>query len=131
MADSELEAIRARRLAEMQAQQQGGRGGRGGPSQEEQEEMKAKQADMRNSILSQVLDQQARARLNTIAVAKPDKAKKVEDMLIQMTQMGQIQTKLSEDQLKSLLERVSEQTQKTKVKFDRRRAALDDSDDDM
>jgi len=129
--DDDLEAIRARRMAELQ-QQYGGSGGGGGPSAEQQEQMKQKQEDMKNSILSQVLDQQARARLNTIALAKPEKAKMVESMLIQMTQTGQIQSKLGEDQLKDLLEKVSEKTQKkTTVKFDRRRAALDDSDEDF
>lgn len=84
---------------------------------------------MRNSLLAQILDQTARARLNSIALVKPEKAKMVENMLIQMAQTGQIGGKIGESQLVSLLERVSEQTQKkTTVKFDRRRYA--DSDDD-
>ncbi|KAL3860284.1 hypothetical protein ACJMK2_010425 [Sinanodonta woodiana] len=128
MGDDELEELRARRLAEMQAQY--GRKG-GGPSQKDDEEAKEKMKDMKNSILSQVLDQSARARLNTIAVAKPEKAQMIEGMLIQMAQTGQIQSKLSEDQLIGLLSRVTEKTQKkTTVKFDRRRAQLDDSDED-
>ncbi|XP_033729222.1 programmed cell death protein 5-like [Pecten maximus] len=130
MEDDDLESIRARRMAEMQAQYGGGGGGGGGgPSQEEQMEKARQMADMKHSILSQVLDQPARARLNTIAVAKPEKAKMVENMLIQMAKSGQIQNKIGEDQLKGLLERVSEQTQKkTTVKFKRR--VLDDSDED-
>ncbi|XP_050399316.1 programmed cell death protein 5 [Patella vulgata] len=126
--DDELEAIKARRMAELQ--QQYGAGG-GGPSAEEQQERQRQQTDMKNSILSQVLDQSARTRLNTIAVAKPEKAKMVESMLVQMARTGQIQNKLGEDQLIGLLARVSEQTQnKTTVKFDRRRMRLDDSDED-
>ena len=58
-----------------------------------------KQEEMRHSILSQVLDQQARARLNTIAIAKPEKAKMVENMLIRMAQTGQIQGKVDIDDL--------------------------------
>ena len=84
--------------------------------------------DMKNSILSQVLDQSARARLNTISLAKPEKAKMVEGMLIQMAQSGQIQNKLGEDQLKGLLEKVSGRQKTTTVKFKRR--GLDDSDDE-
>ncbi|KAI0224981.1 Programmed cell death protein 5 [Lamellibrachia satsuma] len=126
MADDELEAIRAKRMAELQQQYGGG----GGGDKEQQEEVRRQQEDMKNSILSQVLDQQARARLNTIALTKPEKAKMVESMLIQMAQSGQIQSQLGEMQLKGLLERVSAQTQKTtKVKFDRRRAAVDSDDD--
>jgi len=125
MADADLDEIRARRMAELQ-QQMGG-----GPQDgNKQEEMRQQQEEMKNGMLSQLLDQQARARLNTIAVAKPEKAKMVENMLIQMARTGQIQGKLGEAQLKNLLERVSSQTQKTTtVKFDRRRAALDSDSD--
>ncbi|KAH3771761.1 programmed cell death protein 5-like [Dreissena polymorpha] len=126
MADDDLEAIRAKRMAELQGQM----GGPGGGSNQEQEQRQKQMEEMKHGILSQVLDQSARTRLNTIAVAKPDKAKMVESMLIQMAQSGQIQGKLNETQLKGLLERVSERTQKTTtVKFDRRRAALDSDSD--
>ncbi|XP_048752922.1 programmed cell death protein 5-like isoform X2 [Ostrea edulis] len=126
MADDELEALRAQRMAQLQSQYGGGAGQ---PSQEEREEKAQQMKEMKNSILSQVLDQEARARLNTIALAKPEKAQRVENMLCQMAQTGQIQNKIGEQQLKSLLERVSEQTsKKTTVKFKRR--GLDDSDED-
>jgi len=126
MDEDELETIRAKRMAQLQSA-----GGSGqGPSKEQQEEMRKQQEDMKNSILVQVLDQQARARLNMIAMTKPEKARMVESMLIQMAQRGQMQGKLGEEQLKSLLEQVSEKTQKTTtVKFDRRRAALDSDED--
>ena len=62
---------------------------------------------------------------------KPERAEKVEAMLIQMAQTGQIGGKLGEAELVGLLEKVSSHTQKkTTVKFDRRRMNLDDSDDD-
>jgi programmed cell death protein 5 len=126
MSDEDLEEIRAKRMAQLQ--QAGGMNQ--GPNKEQQEELMKQQNEMKNSILVQVLDQQARARLNIIALTKPEKARMVESMLIQMAQMGQIQGKLGEEQLKSLLEQVSEKTQKTTtVKFDRRRAALDSDDD--
>ena len=51
--------------------------------------------------------------VNTIALTKPEKARMIESMLCQMAQRGQISGKLDEDQFKSLLERVSEQTQKS------------------
>merc|ERR1711899_419139 len=49
---------------------------------------------MKNSILSQVLTQEARARLNTLRVAKPEKGQKIEAMLIQMAQTGQLADEL-------------------------------------
>jgi programmed cell death protein 5 len=45
--------------------------------------------------------------VNTLQVAKPDKARQVEAMLISMAQRGQIQGQLGEEQLKSILEQVS------------------------
>lgn len=133
MADEDLEEIRAKRMAELKGQYPGGPGGQGqGQNREQQEEMMRKQEEMKNSILVQVLDQPARARLNTLALTKPEKARNVESMLIQMAQRGQIQGKLGEEQLKDLLERISTQSQKTTtVKFDRRRAGMDSDEDDL
>ncbi|XP_067130708.1 programmed cell death protein 5 [Centruroides vittatus] len=126
MADTELEALRAKRLAELQQQYAGNQG----PRQNEEEERKIKEEEFRNHVLTQVLTQEARARLSTIGIAKPEKAKMIENMLIQMARLGQIQGKLQESDLIPLLERVSEQTKKkTIVKFDRRRAALDSDED--
>lgn len=49
-------------------------------------------------------------------MTKPEKAQMVENHLCQMARSGQMMNKLTDDQLVSLLERLSEQTQKaTKV----------------
>jgi len=130
MADDELEEIRKKRMAEMQ-QQYGGGGGGGGKAAAEQEERKNQMEDMKNSILSQALDQQARARLNTLMLAKPEKGRMIENYILQMAQRGGLPGKIGEDELKGLLSKISDQTQNTtKVKFDRRRAAFDSDDDD-
>ncbi|KAK2709008.1 hypothetical protein QYM36_014590 [Artemia franciscana] len=97
------------------------------------EERKARELETKHSILSQVLDQEARARLNTISVAKPEKASQIENMLIQMAQTGRIRGRLNDKELLGLLEQVGAMQQSkpsVTVKFDRRRAMLDDSDDD-
>ncbi|EFN86547.1 programmed cell death protein 5 [Harpegnathos saltator] len=127
MSDPELEVLRQQRLAQLQSQYKSNNV----DNKQAMEERMQQMEDMRNSILTQVLDQSARARLNTLCLGKPEKGKMVEEMLVNMAQRGQIAGKLGEKELISLLESVSQQTQrKTTVKFDRRRAALD-SDDDM
>ncbi|VEN45719.1 unnamed protein product [Callosobruchus maculatus] len=129
MADPELEALRQQRLAQLQSQYKG----TGDPEAENQkaEQLKARE-DAKNSILSQILDQAARARLNTLMLCKPEKGRMVENYLLQMAQTGQICTKVTEEALIKLLENVSSRTQsKTSVKFDRRRAALDSDEDDL
>lgn len=62
MDDRELQALRQKRLAELQQQQPGAAGGQSAQQQQQQEEQKRQQDDMKNSILSQVLTQGARAR---------------------------------------------------------------------
>ncbi|NP_001187876.1 programmed cell death protein 5 isoform X2 [Ictalurus punctatus] len=125
MADEELEAIRRQRMAELQAKH--------GDSSDEQGQQEAKQreTEMRNTILAQVLAQSARARLSNLALVKPDKAKAVENYLIQMARMGQLGGKISESGLIEILEKVSQQTEKkTTVKFNRQRVMDSDEDDD-
>jgi programmed cell death protein 5 len=64
MDDPELERLRQKRMSELQQQSGygGAQGGGGGSKAEQQEEMRRQQQDMKNSILSQVLTQEARAR---------------------------------------------------------------------
>uniref|UniRef100_F6ZDV6 Programmed cell death protein 5 n=1 Tax=Xenopus tropicalis TaxID=8364 RepID=F6ZDV6_XENTR len=115
MADPELEAIRRQRMAELQSKHG----------------VRSREDDMRNNILAQVLSQAARARLNNLALVKPEKAKAVENYLIQMARFGQLGGKLSEEGLIEILEKVSQQTEKkTTVKFNRRKVMDSDEDDD-
>ncbi|VDK84280.1 unnamed protein product [Litomosoides sigmodontis] len=96
---------------------------------------KAKEAaerekNMKNAILSQVLDQDAMARLSNLSAAKPEKSTMVENMIVQMARRGQIMGKMNDETLRQLLTRFSENTrQTTTVKFDRRRAAIDSDSD--
>lgn len=53
--------------------------------------------------------------MNTLALTKPEKAQMVENHLVQMARSGQLMGKFGEDQLKGLLEKLSEQTQKKTV----------------
>ncbi len=96
--DDDLEKIRQKRMAELQQQSGGSYGGpsagAGSQQQQQQEEMRRQQQDMKNGILSQVLTQEARARLNTLALTKPDKAQMVENHLIQLARSGQIMGKV-------------------------------------
>nr|XP_046205217.1 programmed cell death protein 5-like isoform X1 [Oncorhynchus gorbuscha] len=136
MADNELEAIRRQRMAELQSKHGSLSWNQMSPGdssndQQGQQEAKQKETEMRNSILAQVLDQSARARLSNLALVKPEKAKAVENYLIQMARMGQLGGKISETGLIDILEKVSQQTEKkTTVKFNRRKVMDSDEDDD-
>ena len=60
MEDNELQQLRQKRMAELQQQQAQQAGS--GQSHQQQEEQRRQQDDMKNSILAQVLTQEARAR---------------------------------------------------------------------
>ncbi|KAL3141399.1 hypothetical protein ABBQ32_004974 [Trebouxia sp. C0010 RCD-2024] len=125
--DPELEAIRQRRMQEIMAQQ-GGQGGQMTEEQQQQQQEQQQQAEeRRQTMLNQVLQPAARERLARIALVKPDKAKGVENMVLQMAQRGQLNEKVTENRLIGLLEQVNEQSStKTKVTIQRRRALDDD-----
>ncbi|VDM65538.1 unnamed protein product [Strongylus vulgaris] len=74
-------------------------------AQEKTRQQAENQENAVNSLLSQILDQQALVRLSNLSAVKPEKAKMVE--------RGQIVGKLSDDALKQLMERVATQTTRT------------------
>jgi len=129
MDDPDLEAIRQRRMQELMAQQQGGQGGQ--PMTQEQQAAQAEEKEaaetQRQGMLFAIMQPSARSRLARIALVKPDKARGVEEILLQAAKRGQITEKVSEERLIELLEQISEQTgQKTKITMQRRRAFDDD-----
>jgi len=118
----ELDAIRAKRLQELQQQKQL-------PNAGDVEKQKNEQEIAKNSILAQVMDQSAFARLSNLAAAKPDKAKTVESIIINMARMGQIRSKMSDEDLRGLLSRISDTKTNTTVKYNRRKIDSDDEDE--
>ncbi|KAG4102391.1 DNA-binding TFAR19-related protein [Neocallimastix lanati (nom. inval.)] len=134
MDDSELRAIRERRLAELKASSGMGGGlsgfGGEGPTSSEEEEKKSQIEDMRRNLLAQVLDNSARERISRIAIVKPEKARAVEDYILGMARSGRLTTKINETQLIDLLEQMNETKKETKIVYNRRRYLDDDSDDE-
>ncbi|XP_045751339.1 programmed cell death protein 5-like [Mirounga angustirostris] len=123
-AEEELGARRKERLAELQAKH-------GDPGDAARQEAKHREAEMSSSIVAQVLDQSARARLSNVALVKPEKTKAVENYLIRMARYGQLSGKVSEQGLIEILEKVSQQTEKkTTVKFNGRKVLDSDEEDD-
>ena len=81
--------------------------------QRQQEEQMAEQEAMRNSMLARILDHAARARLNSVKIVKPEKARMVEGMLINMARQGQLQGKVSENMLIGFLGEVTQKMQQS------------------
>ncbi|TYZ61455.1 hypothetical protein PybrP1_005309 [[Pythium] brassicae (nom. inval.)] len=81
---------------------------------------------MQAEQMKQKEQEQMRASLVT------QKARAIEDMVIQMAQRGQLAAKIGEEQLIDLLSRAgeTEEKQRTKVTMKRRTYFSDDDDDD-
>ncbi|KAL8413641.1 hypothetical protein RB594_005053 [Gaeumannomyces avenae] len=116
MEDADLEQIRKARLEQLKAQ--GGAGNKasgGGGGQAQQAEQKRQQeADARNGILNQILHPEAMDRLGRIRLVKESRA-----------------TEVTEDQLKELLNAVSDKQEEEKIVVSRRKGWADEDDDDL
>jgi programmed cell death protein 5 len=71
----------------------------------------------KEGILKQILNGDARMRLNNIKMVKPDLANLVEQYLIGMASQGKLRAPLTDDQLKQIL--LSIQQPKRDFKFNR------------
>jgi programmed cell death protein 5 len=111
MGDDELAEIRRKRMATMQQQavdQQ--------MMQEEMERQKQAESQLHMALL-QILEPEARERLNAIRLTRPDFARAVEQQLVLLAQSGRLKQKITDEQLKGLLQ----QLQPAKKEFNIRR----------
>ncbi|RLM01736.1 hypothetical protein CFD26_103385 [Aspergillus turcosus] len=139
MADAELEEVGTAALETFlnvpnllqQQQQQGGSRGAGGEGQDEQR--RQAEAERRSAILNQILEPEAADRLGRIRLVKESRAIDVENRLIMLAQTGQIRQKVTEEQLKELLNAIAENQRKDeeehKIVISRRKGGWDDDDD--
>lgn len=78
----------------------------GAMQQEEQERQRQHDAQMQMALMN-ILESDARERLNTIKLTRPDFAKSVEQQLVMLAQSGRIKSKISDEQLKTILQQVT------------------------
>lgn len=110
MDDPELEALRQRRLAEMQTNQQ-----QAIAQQQAAENQRRQMEIQKQAILRQILAPDARDRLSNIKVANPDLANMVEMQLIQLAQSGRIQGMITDAMLRDILRQVAPQHREIKI----------------
>ncbi|KID89346.1 DNA-binding TFAR19-related protein [Metarhizium guizhouense ARSEF 977] len=137
MDDSELEQIRRARLEQLKAQSGASSGGpssnNGGQDQERQKQHVSHipyQDDARQHILNQILHPEAADRLGRIRLVKEQRATDIENRLITLAQTGQLRQKVTEAQLKELLNAMADNKEEEKIVVSRRKG-WDDDDDDL
>ncbi|MGA2913702.1 MAG: DNA-binding protein [Methanoregula sp.] len=101
MGDDELNELRKRRMAQLQQQ--------AGDQQAMQAELERQERikSQMQMVLMSILEPDARERLNTIKLTKPDFAGAVEQQLIQLAQSGRLKNKITDSQLKELLRQLA------------------------
>jgi programmed cell death protein 5 len=86
------------------------------------------EAEARQNILNQILHPEAADRLGRIRLVKEQRATEVENRLIMLAKTGQLRQKVTEDQLKELLNAVSDNKEEEKIVVSRRKGWDDDDD---
>lgn len=75
-----------------------------GPSKDEEKERE--EQVKRQALLRQYLTPEARERLKRVSLVKPDLARRVEDIIIQLGVQGRLDHRITDGELKSILARV-------------------------
>ena len=106
MDDPELEALRQRRMQELQQQ----------AMQQQQQEQ---QAEMQlQNAMRQILTPEARDRLNNIKLANPQMGQQIEMQLVQLAQSGRIPVPVDDEMLRNILGQIT--PKKREITIERR-----------
>lgn len=101
MVDDELAELRRRKMEQMQRQAM---------SQQAMEDEAARQQQIDAQVraaLMEILEPEARERLNTIKLTRPEFAKAVEQQLVMLAQSGRVRQRITDEQLKTLLSQLT------------------------
>jgi programmed cell death protein 5 len=92
----DIEAIRKKKLRDLQQQQ--------AFSQEDFEDTQQKEfEDQKKLILRAILTDDARERLGRIKAARPEMAENLENQLVMLAQSGRLKNKINDEQLREIL----------------------------
>ena len=75
----------------------------------------AEVASMKDQALRTILSPQARLRLTNVRMVKPELASMVENYLIGMASQGKLNTQISDDQLKQILQSIQQPKRDFKI----------------
>ena len=105
--DEELEALRRKRMAELQ---------RSSYDDQRRAQQQQQLDRQKQTIIRQILSPEARQRLTNIRIVKPEFAEELEMQLIQLAQTGRLRGKVTDEQLKRTLEQLQGQRREIKIR---------------
>ena len=105
--DGELEELRRRKTQELQSQYQ---------EQQRQAEQRRQFDVQKRAAILQILTPEARSRLANIRAVKPEFAEQLEIQLIQLAQSGRLGSKLTDSQLKEILDKLQARKREIKIR---------------
>ena len=114
---SDLDEIRQKRMAELQAQQAAAQqqAQQQQAAQMQQQEAQAQFEAQKKQILGQILTSEARNRLANLKLTKPELVNNIELQLIQSAQAGSLRGKVTDEQIKVLLKQIAGQKREIKI----------------
>jgi len=105
--DEELEALRRRRLMELQRQM----------LQEQQRAEAQRRLELqKQSLMRRILTPKARQRLANLKMVRPEFASQLELQIIQIAQQGRISIPITDDQLKEILSRLQSSRREIRIR---------------
>ena len=105
--DEEIEAIRRKRMADLQRRL----------SQEQQRAQVEQQVELqKQALLRRILNSDARQRLTNLKIVKPEFAEQIELQLIQLAQTGRLKIPITDQQLKEILAKLQSQRRDIKIR---------------
>jgi len=105
--DEELEALRRRRLMELQQQM----------LQEQQRAEAQRRLELqKQALMRRILTPKARQRLANLKMVRPEFASQLELQLIQIAQQGRISIPITDDQLKEILSKLQRPRREIRIR---------------
>lgn len=103
----DLEELKRRKLLELQRQLQ---------EEALRQEQLRQVEEQKRIVLKSILTPEARSRLSNIKMARPEFAAQIEALLIQLAQAGQVKQRITDEQLKEILRRLSAKKRGIKIR---------------
>ncbi|MDQ2051101.1 DNA-binding protein [Natronolimnohabitans sp. A-GB9] len=107
--EEKLEELRQQKMEELQERAEG----QGGDAQEAAQQQAEAQ---KNALLRQHLTDDARKRLNTVKMSKPQFGEQVERQVVTLARSGRIQGKIDDEKMKQLLQELKPDSKSFDIK---------------